>query len=133
MSQFKTLCDLMEVEFTNKVKIDPNVVAQDAKNATQQSKKYDNMTLSEKLLHLNKMYLAGKKLLAHVNEQEEKTHTNKDTGETTTHFDQAEKMKIRMRVLTGFKQLKAITVSVMREFEREEQALAAQVKQNGPH
>lgn len=133
MSDFSVLQSLMEVEFTNKVKIDPNVVAQDVKNSTQQSKRYDQMTLSEKLVHLNKMYLAGKRLLAHVNAEVETTHVNNDTGEKTTHFDSAEKMKIRMRVLTGFKQLKAITVSIMREFEAEEQALEAQVKQNGPH
>jgi hypothetical protein len=38
-----------------------------------------------------------------------------------------------MRVLTGFKQLKAITVSVLRQFEAEEAQLQSQVKQNGPH
>ena len=130
---FSTLKSLLEVDFTNKVKIDPNAVAQDVKSSTGQSKKFDDMTLSEKLLHLNKMYLAGQKLLRHVNTQKETQHVNNKTGETTTHFDDAEKMKIRMRVLTGFKQLKAITVSVLRQFEAEEAQLQSQVKQNGPH
>jgi len=130
---FSTLKYLLEVDFTNKVKIDPNAVAQDVKSSTGQSKKFDDMTLSEKLLHLNKMYLAGQKLLRHVNTQKETQHVNNETGETTTHFDDAEKMKIRMRVLTGFKQLKAITVSVLRQFEAEEAQLQSQVKQNGPH
>jgi len=133
MSEFKTLYSLMEVDFTSKVKLDPSAAAQDVKTLTGASKKYDEMNLSEKLLHLNRMYLAGKKLLAHVNKQKETQHVNNDTGETTTHFDTAEKMKIRMRVLTGFKQLKAMTVSVLRQLEEEERQMEQEVGKNGPH
>lgn len=133
MSKFNTIVTLMEVEFNSKVNIDPNVVGKDIKGATQASKRYDDLSLTEKILHLNKMYLAGQKLLSHVNSQKETQHTNNVTGETTTHFDDAEKNKIKMRVLTGFKQLKALTVSVMRQLEQEEQQLQQQVGGNGPH
>lgn len=116
---------LLEVDFTSKVKIDPNVVSS--------AQNFESMTLTEKLIHLNKMYLAGQRLLKHVNSQKETTKTNSETGETTTHFSVKEKMQIRMRVLTGFKQLKALTRKVLDQLDQEESELRAMIEKDKLH
>lgn len=116
---------LLEVDFTSKVKIDPNVVSS--------AQKFESMTLTEKLIHLNKMYLAGQRLLKHVNSQKETSKTNSETGETTIHFDVKEKMQIRMRVLTGFKQLKALTRKVLDQLDQEESELRAMIERGKLH
>ena len=116
---------LLEVDFTSKVKIDPNTAPG--------SQNFETMTLTEKLIHLNKMYLAGQRLLKHVNSQKETTKTNLTTGETTTHFSVKEKMQIRMRVLTGFKQLKALTRKVLDQLDQEESELRAMIEKDKLH
>jgi hypothetical protein len=133
MSEFSTLKALMETQFTSKVKLDPAVGSQGVKTIDGQTKQYADMNLSEKLVQLNHKYQVGKRLLAHVNRQKEMKHVNKQTGEVTTHFDQKENMKNRMRVLEGFKQLKKMMAEIFAQLEEEERQLAREVGQNGPN
>lgn len=139
MSNFQTLQELlMEVEFTNKVNINPNValtqgseqeITNKAKTdvgaLSQRAKTFEEMDFRDKLKHLDKMYAAGKKLLAHVNSIKQ-TDTTSSDGAVESHFTPEEVKRIRSRVLHGFKQLKAMTVAVLRELEKEEQQISDQ-------
>ena len=93
---------------------------------------FNEMTVRQKLHTLDKMYVAGQKLLLHIKQSQQANVQVKNpdgTVSTEVHFDEKEKGKLISRVLLGFKSLKQHTLLVVQQLDAEEQAYAASQQQ----
>lgn len=95
---------------------------------------FNNLSVREKLHKLDKVYVAGQKLLLHINQLKQANVQVKNSDGTVTnqvHFDEKEKAEMIKRVFDGFKSLKYHTMLTIQQLDAEEQAYLASQQQVG--
>lgn len=93
---------------------------------------FNNLSVREKLHKLDKVYVAGQKLLLHINQLKQANVQVKNPDGTITnqvHFDEKEKAEMTKRVFDGFKSLKYHAMLTIQQLDAEEQAYLASQQQ----
>lgn len=109
MTDFPMLKDLMEVQFDRKVAITPSKAAG--------GENYDSMSVTEKIIHLEKMREKAKSLMKKIKGEKEFTSVNKATGKTEVHLDQAERNQLWSRIMQGCAKIKYLHDQLVKELE----------------
>lgn len=106
MTKLSTIKALLEEPFTGKLNVDKNETAQDVKDHTRTSAKYDNMDMEQKITLFRKQHSLGRTAVSALSQASE--------DRRTVHVT---------KILQKYEHLTNLSVAITRQLEREREEL----------
>lgn len=106
MTKLSTIAALLEEPFTGKLNVDKNSTAQDVKDHTRTSSKYDSMDMEQKIILFRKQHSLGRTaigVLSKATDEQKQVHVTK--------------------ILQKYEQLTNLSVAITRQLEQEREDL----------
>lgn len=108
MTKLQTIKNLLEDDFSGKLKIDAGATSKDVKDHTRASSKYDRLNMEQKLMLLRKQHNLGRRAIETL-PQSSMPKEKKDQ-----HIENA---------IANYEHLKNLSISITRQLEQEESEL----------